>query len=80
MNSVGGEALIASAAAVLLLSGGVAARAAQKAGGEIHCAGIEDCHQTAPDVVEAIRGFARILPDEQMAAWLVRAPAACRTS
>jgi hypothetical protein len=40
----------------------------------------EDCHQTAPDIVEAVRGLARILPDQQMAAWLGRAPAACWTS
>jgi hypothetical protein len=43
MNSVGRGALIASAAAALLLAGGVAARAAEKAGGEIHCAGINAC-------------------------------------
>jgi DNA invertase Pin-like site-specific DNA recombinase len=30
-------------------------------------------HQTAPDVVEAVRGLARILPDQQIAAWLGRA-------
>lgn len=29
--------------------------------------------QTAPDVVEAVRGLARILPDQQIAAWLGRA-------
>jgi hypothetical protein len=43
MNSVGRGALIASAAAALLLSGGVTARAAEKDGGEIHCAGINAC-------------------------------------
>jgi excisionase family DNA binding protein len=33
----------------------------------------EHRHQTAPDVVEAVRGLARILPDQQIAAWLGRA-------
>jgi DNA invertase Pin-like site-specific DNA recombinase len=33
----------------------------------------EHRHQTAPDVVEAVRELARILPDQQIAAWLGRA-------
>jgi hypothetical protein len=33
----------------------------------------EHRHQTAPDVVDAVRGLARILPDQQIAAWLGRA-------
>src|SRR2546427_5400179 len=33
----------------------------------------EHRHQTAPDVVEAVRQLARILPDQQIAAWLGRA-------
>jgi len=43
MNTVGRGVLIAGAAAALLLSGGVAARATDKAGGEVHCAGINEC-------------------------------------
>jgi len=43
MNSVGRGRLIASAAAALLLSGGVVARAAENAGGEVHCAGVNAC-------------------------------------
>ena len=35
--------LIASAAASLLLAGSVVARATDKAGGEVHCAGINSC-------------------------------------
>ena len=35
--------LIASAAASLILAGNVVARAADKAGGEVHCAGINAC-------------------------------------
>ena len=35
--------LIASAAAGLILAGNVVARAADKAGGEVHCAGINAC-------------------------------------
>ena len=35
--------LIASAAASLILAGNVVARAAEKAGGEVHCAGINAC-------------------------------------
>ena len=35
--------LIASAAASLILAGHVVARAADKAGGEVHCAGINAC-------------------------------------
>ncbi len=33
----------------------------------------EHRHTTAPDVVDAVRGLARILPDQQIAAWLGRA-------
>jgi hypothetical protein len=33
----------------------------------------EHRHRTAPDVVDAVRGLARILPDQQIAAWLGRA-------
>ena len=36
--------LIASAAASLILAGTVVARAAEKAGGEVHCAGINACN------------------------------------
>jgi len=43
MNTVGRGVLIASAAAALLLTGSVVARAADKAGGEVHCAGINEC-------------------------------------
>ncbi len=42
-NGVRRGMLIASAAAALLLSGKVVARAADKAGGEVHCAGINAC-------------------------------------
>jgi hypothetical protein len=35
--------LIASAAASLILAGNVVARAAEKVGGEVHCAGINAC-------------------------------------
>ena len=38
--------LIASAAASLILAGNVVARAAEKAGGEVHCAGINACKGT----------------------------------
>ena len=38
--------LIASAAASLILAGTVVARAAEKAGGEVHCAGINACKGT----------------------------------
>ncbi len=43
MNSVGRGMLIASAAAALVLSGNVVARAADKTGTEVHCAGINAC-------------------------------------
>ena len=43
MNTVGRGVLIASAAAALLLSGSVVARATDKAGAEVHCAGINAC-------------------------------------
>jgi hypothetical protein len=43
MNGVGRGVLIASAAAALLLGGNVVARATDKAGGEVHCAGINEC-------------------------------------
>ena len=42
-NGVRRGMLIASAAAALILSGRVVARAADKAGGEVHCAGINAC-------------------------------------
>ena len=38
--------LIASAAASLILAGNVVARAAEKAGGAVHCAGINACKGT----------------------------------
>jgi hypothetical protein len=43
MDNVGRGILIASAAAALLLTGGVVARATDKVGGEVHCAGINEC-------------------------------------
>jgi hypothetical protein len=43
MNTVGRGVLIASAAAALWLTGGVVARATDKAGSEVHCAGINEC-------------------------------------
>ena len=43
MNTVGRGVLIASAAATLLLAGGVVARATDKAGSEVRCAGINEC-------------------------------------
>jgi hypothetical protein len=43
MNPGGRGVLIASTAAALLLSGSVVARATDKAGGEVHCAGINEC-------------------------------------
>jgi hypothetical protein len=43
MNTVGRGVLIAGAAAALLLGGHVVARATDKAGGEVHCAGINEC-------------------------------------
>jgi uncharacterized membrane protein len=36
-------ALVATAAATLLLSGAVIARASDAAGGEVHCAGVNEC-------------------------------------
>jgi len=42
-NGVRRGMLIASAAAALILSGEVVARAADTAGGEVHCAGINAC-------------------------------------
>ena len=42
-NGVRRGMLIASAAAALILSGEVVTRAADKAGGEVHCAGINAC-------------------------------------
>ncbi|HWP67007.1 MAG TPA: hypothetical protein VNO26_13995 [Candidatus Limnocylindria bacterium] len=43
METIGKGALIATAAAALLLAGGVVARATDQAGGEVHCAGINEC-------------------------------------
>jgi len=43
MNTIGKGVLIASAAAALLLGGNVVARATDKAGDEVHCAGINAC-------------------------------------
>ncbi len=43
MNRVGRGIMIASAAASLVLAGHVVARAAEKGGGEVHCAGINEC-------------------------------------
>jgi len=43
MNGYRKGMLIASAAASLLLSGAVVARAADKAGGEVHCGGVNAC-------------------------------------
>jgi len=40
---MGKGVLVASAAATLLLSGHVVARADEKTGGEVHCAGINAC-------------------------------------
>lgn len=43
MKTIGKGALIATTAAALLLAGGVVARATDKAGAEVHCAGINEC-------------------------------------
>ena len=43
MNGCRKGMVIASAAASLLLSGAVVARAADKAGGEVHCSGVNAC-------------------------------------
>jgi hypothetical protein len=43
MNGFNKGVLVASAAATLLLAGAVAARAADKAEGKVHCAGINAC-------------------------------------
>ena len=43
MNTVGRGMLIASAAATLVLAGNVVARATDKTGSEVHCAGINEC-------------------------------------
>ncbi len=43
MNSLGRGILIASAAASLVLAGNVVARAQEKTGGPVHCAGINEC-------------------------------------
>ena len=43
MHTVKRGMLIASAAASLILAGNVVARAADKAGEEVHCAGINPC-------------------------------------
>ena len=43
MNTTGRGMLIASAAAALVLAGNVVARAADKTGSEVHCAGINAC-------------------------------------
>jgi hypothetical protein len=43
MNGCRRGMLIASAAASLLLSGAVVVRAADKAGGEVHCGGVNAC-------------------------------------
>ena len=43
MNAVGRGMLIASAAAALVLAGNVVARATDKTGTEVHCAGINEC-------------------------------------
>ena len=43
MNSLSKGVVIATAAATLVLSGTVAPRAAEKAGGEVHCAGLNAC-------------------------------------
>jgi hypothetical protein len=43
MNGCRKGMLIASAAASLLLRGAVVARAADKAGGEVHCGGVNAC-------------------------------------
>ena len=43
MNGCRRGMLIASAAASLLLTGAVVARAAEKAGGEVHCGGVNAC-------------------------------------
>ena len=43
MNSLSKGVVIATAAATLVLSGTVAARAAEKGGGEVHCAGLNAC-------------------------------------
>ncbi len=43
MNSIGKGILVASAAAALVLTGQVVARAGEKSGGEVHCAGINAC-------------------------------------
>lgn len=43
MNTREKGVLIASAAAALLLSGSVVAHATDKAGSDVHCAGINEC-------------------------------------
>jgi len=47
MHTVKRGMLIASAAASLILAGNVVARAADKAGEEVHCAGINACYGCA---------------------------------
>jgi hypothetical protein len=42
-TTVGKGMLIASAAAALILAGNVTARAGEKTGGDVHCAGINAC-------------------------------------
>lgn len=43
MRQLNRSILVATAAATLLLSGNVVARATDAAGGEVHCAGINEC-------------------------------------
>ena len=43
MNGLRRGVVIATAAATLVLSGAVVARADEKAGGEVHCAGLNAC-------------------------------------
>jgi len=43
MNSISKGVLVASAAASLLLSGAVTARADEKTGGDVYCSGINSC-------------------------------------
>ncbi|MCI0344598.1 MAG: hypothetical protein L0221_04015 [Chloroflexi bacterium] len=43
MNSLGRGIVIASAAASLILAGNVVARAQEKAGEAVHCAGLNEC-------------------------------------
>ena len=43
MNAFGRGFVIASAVATLIASGSLAAKAAEKAGGEVSCAGINSC-------------------------------------